>query len=244
MKMIKKNIYNIAFWLITVLLVLSFIFLMLQAVLRINASAMEKGSETVTVLIDPGHGGEDGGAVSSDGVVEKGINLAIANYLKELYTLSGCNVVMTRDDDTPMGDQNLPTLKERKRADMNARLDLYNSDDIDFVISIHQNKFTDSKYSGAQVFFAENNEKSEVLAECLRKAIVGFLQPDNERELKKVSKEIYLLNNCNNPAVLVECGFLSNAEETAKLITPEYQKQMAFSIYCGTLEYIKSVPHS
>lgn len=237
----KKNIYNIAFWLLAVLLGLSFVFLMLQAVLKINASAVENKPNTVTILIDPGHGGEDGGAVSDDGIIEKGINLNISNYLKEFYTLSGYNVEMTRSDDTPMGDQTLPTLKERKRADMNARLDLYNSDEVDFVISIHQNKFSQAQYSGAQVFYSGKNESSEALAECLRNAIVGFIQPDNERESKKVSTEIYLLNNCNNPAVLVECGFLSNPEETAKLNDPEYQKQMAFSIYCGTLDYINSI---
>lgn len=238
---IKKNIYNIAFWSMVVLLSVSFVFLMFQAVLKVNASALENGADKqITVLIDPGHGGEDGGAVSDDGIVEKGINLAISTYLKEFYTLSGYNVLMTRSDDNTMGDQSLPTLKERRLSDMHERLDFYNSDEIDFVVSIHQNKFTESKYNGAQVFYSPNDEKSGVLAECLRKAIVGFLQPDNERELKKAGTDIYLLNNCQNPAVLVECGFLSNPEETAKLNNPEYQKQMAFTIYCGTLEYIKN----
>lgn len=239
MEKIKKSIYNVIFYILVIVLSLAFVFLMLLAILRINCYAAESsGGDNVCILIDPGHGGEDGGAVSDDGVVEKEINLAISNYLKEYCELSGFEVLMTREDDTPRGDLSLPTIRERKLSDMQSRLEMYNLSEVDYVISIHQNKFTSPQYSGAQVFYSVNNEKSAVLAECLRKSVVGFLQPDNERELKPAGTDIYLLNNCQNPAVLVECGFLSNAEETALLVTPEYQKQMAFSIYCGTLECI------
>lgn len=242
MEKLKDSIYNILFYIIIITLILSLVFLLFFAIMKINVYAFENtGEDSVCIVIDPGHGGEDGGAVSDDGVVEKEINLAISTYLKEYYELSGFEVLMTRDDDTPMGDLSLPTLKERKTSDMNARLDLFNSKDVDLVISIHQNKFTESQYSGAQVFYSPNDERSGELAEYLRKSIVGFLQPENERELKKASTNIFLLNNCYNPSVLVECGFLSNYEETQLLITPEYQQQMAFSIYCGTLDYLNNV---
>lgn len=242
MEKLKDSFYNILFYIIIIALILALVFLLFFAIMKINVYAFENtGQSSVCVLIDPGHGGEDGGAVSSDGAVEKEINLAISTYLREYYELSGFEVLMTRDDDTPMGDLSLGTIKERKSSDMKARLDLFNSEDVDLVVSIHQNKFEQSKYSGAQIFYSPNDEKSEQLAEYLRKSIVGFLQPENERELKKAGTNIYLLNNCNNPSVLVECGFLSNVEETALLVTPEYQKQMAFSIYCGTLEYLKNV---
>ncbi len=242
MKVIHKNLYNIAFWAVAALLALSFVFLMMQAMVKVSANAVEnKDNKELCILIDPGHGGEDGGAVSPDGVVEKEINIAISNYLKELYVMSGYEVRMTRSGDTALGDSSLSTVKDRNRSDMNARLEMYNSKDIDCVISIHQNKFTEPQSSGAQVFYSVNDEKSEILAESLRKAIIGFLQPDNTRELKAAGSNIYLLNNCQNPCVLVECGFLSNPEETSLLINEEYQRQMAFSIYCGTLEYFKSI---
>lgn len=242
MEKIKKSLYSAAFYILVVILSLAFVFLILQAVMKINCFAAESNdSDPVCILIDPGHGGEDGGAVSDDGVVEKNINLSISNYLKDFYELSGYTVLMTRTDDTPRGDTSLSTVKERKRSDMNSRLDMYNSDDVDLVISIHQNKFTSSQYSGAQVFYSVNNPNSGDLAEFLRKSIVGFLQNDNERELKQAGTDIYLLNNCNNPAVLVECGFLSNPEETSLLVTDEYQRKMAFAIYCGTLDYLNNI---
>ncbi len=241
MEKLKQSIFNIIFYIILIAIILGLVFLLIFVIMKINVYAVEEvPTEQICVLIDPGHGAEDGGAVSDDGVVEKGINLAISNYLKEYLELSGFEVLMTRDDDNIMGDQTLPTLTERRRSDMNARLDLYNSKDVDYVVSIHQNKFTESKYSGAQVFYSPNDERSEKLADCMRRSIVGFLQPENERDIVKAGSNIYLLNNCNNPCILVECGFLSNPEETAKLNSDEYQRQMAFSIYCGLLDCCRS----
>ena len=241
MEKLKQSIFNIIFYIFIIALILALVFLLIFAIMKLNVYAFEKvHPEDVCILIDPGHGAEDGGAVSDDGVVEKGINLSISTYLKEYLELSGFDVIMTRDDDNIMGDQTLPTLTERRRSDMSARLDLYNSEDVDYVISIHQNKFTESKYSGAQVFYSPNDEQSKVLADYMRKSIVGFLQPENTREITEAGSNIYLLNNCNNPCILVECGFLSNPEETALLNTEEYQKQMAFTIYCGMLDCIKN----
>lgn len=241
MEKLKQSIFNIIFYIFIVALIIALVFLLIFAIMKLNAYAFEDVQpEDVCILIDPGHGAEDGGAVSDDGVVEKGINLSISTYLREYLELSGFEVIMTREDDNIMGDQTLPTLQERHRSDMHARLDLYNSEDVDYVISIHQNKFTESQYSGAQVFYSPNDEQSEVLADYMRKSIVGFLQPENTREIKKAGSNIYLLNNCNNPCILVECGFLSNPEETALLNTEEYQRQMAFTIYCGMLDCIRN----
>lgn len=241
MEKLKQSIFNIIFYIFIVALIIALVFLLIFAIMKLNAYAFEEVQpEDVCILIDPGHGAEDGGAVSDDGVVEKGINLSISTYLREYLELSGFEVIMTREDDNIMGDQTLPTLQERHRSDMYARLDLYNSEDVDYVISIHQNKFTESQYSGAQVFYSPNDEQSEVLADYMRKSIVGFLQPENTREIKKAGSNIYLLNNCNNPCILVECGFLSNPEETALLNTEEYQRQMAFTIYCGMLDCIRN----
>ncbi len=241
MEKLKQSIFNIIFYIILIAIILGLVFLLIFVIMKINVYAVEElPSESICILIDPGHGAEDGGAVSDDGIVEKGINLSISNYLREYLEMSGFEVLMTRDNDSIMGDQTLPTLKERQRSDMAARLELYNSENVDYVVSIHQNKFSESKYSGAQVFYSPNDERSEKLADCMRRSIIGFLQPENEREIVKAGSNIYLLNNCNNPCILVECGFLSNPEETAKLNSEEYQQQMAFSIYCGMLDCIKN----
>ena len=239
MEKLKQSLFNILFYIVIIALILGLVFLVIFAIMKINVYAAEgMDSQTACVLIDAGHGGEDGGAVSDDGIVEAGINLAIAQYLRDYLELSGVEVLMTRDDDNPMGDQTLPTLTERRRSDFKERLELYNSDKVDCVISIHQNKFTEPQYSGAQVFYSPNDKRSGVLAEYMRKSITGLLQPDNERQNKEAGSNIYLLNNCTNPCVLVECGFLSNPEEAALLNDDEYQHQMAFAIYCAAVEFM------
>lgn len=195
-------------------------------------------SKLPTIVIDAGHGGEDGGAVADDGTNEKDINLKIAKQLNQLFTSSGFKTKMTRTTDIAIYDQGNETIKSKKVSDMHNRLKIFNEDNNSIVISIHQNKFEQEKYSGTQIFYSPNNKESEVLAENIRTSVTGMLQPDNTRENKAATKNIYLLYNCNNPSVIVECGFLSNNSELAKLKTDNYQKQMAFSIYCGCLEYI------
>lgn len=188
------------------------------------------------IVIDPGHGGEDGGAVTDDGVLEKDINLAISKDTAELFHLLGFEVVLTRSSDISLSG-NESTVRQRKVADMKKRLELYNSSEENTVISIHQNKFTQSKYNGTQIFYSPNNEKSQLLAENIRMSVKSFLQPENERECKKSDNGIYLLKNTDNPAVIVECGFISNEQECKKLLEFTYQKQMAFSVAVGFLNY-------
>lgn len=190
------------------------------------------------IVIDAGHGGEDGGAVADDGTNEKDINLDIALQLNELFKSSGFKTVMTRDTDNAIYDDGCEDIKSKKVSDMHNRLAIFNREENSIVISVHQNKFEQKKYSGTQVFYSPNNPKSEILADKIRLSVKGMLQPDNEREIKKSDKNIYLLYNCKQPSVIVECGFISNDEELSKLKTEEYQKQIAFSIYCGCLEYL------
>ena len=190
------------------------------------------------VLIDAGHGGEDGGAVVGD-EKKKEINLAVTRDVADLLTVCGFDVALTRSGDEALsleGDD----IKKRKYNDMKLRLELYNSPDVDAVISIHQNKFSDSASHGAQVFFSPNREESEFLAECLKTAVKEMLQPDNTRECKRAGSEIFLLKNAKNPAVLVECGFLSNRAEREKLLTDGYQKQLALAVVTGFLDYYQS----
>lgn len=190
----------------------------------------------ITVVIDPGHGGEDGGAVAND-IVEKDINLSISKKLKSVFRSSGFNVVLIRDKDEMINTDG-DTIGSKKISDMKNRLSIYNQNENNVVISIHQNKFTQEKYSGTQVFYSFKNSNSEVLAQSIRNSIVTYLQPDNNRECKKTTKDIYLLYNANVPSVIVECGFISNVAEAEKLKTDDYQNQLAYSIYIGFLEYI------
>ncbi len=237
MEKLKKIVFNVIFY-ITVLAIIAVVFfVMIFVVMKLNVCAMTGGGvQRACVLIDPGHGEEDGGAVSESGLVEKDVNLDIALCLRDQLELSGCRVIMTRDCDKMAGTGS--TLSEKRSDDFRKRLEMFNSSDVDLVVSIHQNKFTSPSEHGAQVFYSPNDPRSETLAVCIRRSFKGLLQPENEREITKAGSNIYLLNNCDNPSVLVECGFLSNPEESALLADEEYRRQLSFAVCCGIIEYL------
>ena len=215
----------------------AFVFLMISAALNIKVSVSSENVKSMpTIVIDAGHGGEDGGAVSESGVLEKDINISIANDTSALFYLLGFDVKQTRKTDIAL-DNGEDTIRKRKVSDMKKRLEIFNSPEENTIISIHQNKFSESKYHGTQIFYSPNNPKSKQLADSIKYSVKGLLQPDNERECKKADSGIYLLKNTNNPAVIVECGFISNGEECKNLLDSQYQKQMAFSITAGFLSY-------
>ena len=190
----------------------------------------------IQVALDAGHGGMDGGCVSVDGTPEKGINLDIALTERELLTVMGYDVSLTREEDKAIFDEGITGLAKQKQSDMKNRLAVFDSAQ-DFAISIHQNQFTDSRFSGAQMFYSRRNSEGERLAAALQKQFVTLLQPDNERETKPVDDELYLLDKTDTPAVMAECGFLSNPEEAALLESDEYRRQVAFTIMTGALVY-------
>lgn len=192
-----------------------------------------------TIVLDAGHGGEDGGAVGVNRAMEKDINLAIARELEKYLKQNNFEVVMVRSTDCSVGDQSLGTVAERKRSDTKNRLRIVEETGECILISIHQNHFSEGKYSGAQVFYSGNREESAQLAEAIRQNIVASLQPGNKRENKEAEKNIYLLYNCQVPAVLVECGFLSNPQEAEKLTQESYQRDMAAAIYNGLIDYLQ-----
>ncbi len=195
----------------------------------------------ITVIIDPGHGGMDGGAVGYDKkTVEKDINLLIALKLREFLIVGGYNVVMTREDDRLIFDEGINTIKKQKTSDIRNRLKIINEHPEALFISIHQNNFTQAKYNGAQVFYGRKNTDSQILAQAIQSSFHTMLQPDNAREVKKTGKEIYLLYHSEIPSVMVECGFLSNPEECESLKIDEYQNQVAFVIYAGLSQYIEA----
>ena len=195
-------------------------------------------SSGVLIVLDAGHGGEDGGALAPDGTAEKDLNLRIAKDTAAFFDLFGIPYVMTRTGDVSVCDEGLSTIRERKRSDINNRYALVNSGENNVLLSIHQNTFGQSRFSGAQVFFAGHVEQSRIFAACLRESIVPALQPQNTREIKPSGDSVFLLYKAKRPSVLVECGFLSNERELALLETPSYQKSMAFRIAVGTLRYL------
>jgi len=195
---------------------------------------------TPVVLLDAGHGGEDGGAVGLNGIVEKDINLPIALKLNDFLLALGYQTLLTRTTDTSIHDAAAASLRERKRSDIHNRFRMIQSlRACDFFVSIHQNKFPESGPHGTQVFYSKNHPRSLMLADAIQRSVVELLQPDNTRQVKPSGREIYLLYNAEIPAVLVECGFISNSSDAAKLVTDEYQDQIAFAIACGILKNLE-----
>ena len=190
-----------------------------------------------TVIIDPGHGGFDGGASASDGTTEKDINLKISLKIRDLLKFYGYNIVMTRTEDTGTEDDSNQSISTRKKSDLKNRLSLMQNDGDTIYVSIHLNKFTTSAASGAQVFYTPNFDEAQTLGDCIQKSIVNLLQPENKRVVKKGGGTTYILKNAKVPAVIVECGFLSNGGDLMKLKNEEYQNSMAFSISAGIIKY-------
>ena len=221
--------------------VLGFMFLWGAATAKnrvvMTSGNINTGMDKQVIVLDAGHGGFDGGCVSVNGVAEKGINLAIMESLRDGLEIMGFNVICTRESDVSIHDKGVEGVSQQKKSDMDNRLAIFNKYNDAISVSIHQNQFTDGKYSGAQMFYSEKNSEGEKLAEIMKQQFVSLLQPDNTRETKPVGDELYLLNNTTCPSVLVECGFLSNAEEAAKLESSDYQKEVAFTIMTGIFEY-------
>ena len=193
-------------------------------------------SQTQTIILDPGHGGADGGAVGTNDVAEKELNLAISLKLRDMLELQGFTVYMTRETDEMTCDPGLSSLTAQKKSDMHNRLALMDAHPEAIVLSIHQNKFEQQKYHGAQMFYGKNHEMSAALAQAIQDSLVSRLQPENERQIKQGEQNLFLLWEAENPIVLVECGFLSNPEECEKLCSDEYQSQVAFTILAGLME--------
>ncbi len=194
-------------------------------------------SDKPIIVIDAGHGGIDGGCSSADGVPEKGINLNIALCMKAMFEISGYDVELTRYEDRSIHDDGIEGIANQKSSDMDNRLEIFNKYPNAICISIHQNQFTDPKYSGAQMFYSDTNKQSKYLAQKMQEKIVEYLQPENDREIKLCGKELFLCYFSNNPTVMAECGFLSNPDEAEKLKDEDYQKQLAFSIFAAVNEF-------
>ena len=202
---------------------------------------VSSGSALPSVIIDAGHGGEDGGAVGINGILEKDINLSIANILRDMLASRGINVIMTRTEDILLYDRNVDYKGRKKILDLSARLKIANENENCVFVSIHMNSFPEAKYSGLQVYYSKNSELSKALADSIQNTVKTHLQPDNSRLTKKADSSIFLLDRCDNPSVLVECGFLSNPNECAKLCSEDYRKKLSLAIIDGICSYITEV---
>ena len=197
-------------------------------------------SNLKTVIIDAGHGGFDGGAVAADGTVEKDINLKISSYIADMLKTAGYKVVLTREADVSTDDVETDTIAIRKKSDLKNRLKLMKDYPDAIFVSIHLNKFTTSAARGSQVFYNGKILQSKQLGECIQNSIISLLQPENTRVNKQATSSTYLLYNATLPAVLVECGFLSNKAELEFLKNENYQKKMALCCFLGITEYFSN----
>lgn len=204
-----------------------------RAVTVVSENAVVK--ERKRVIIDAGHGGIDGGATSCTGILESTVNLDIAKRLNDLMHLFGIETIMVRTTDTSIYTEG-SSIASKKVSDLKQRVKLANETDNVLLISIHQNYFSDPRYSGAQVFYA-NTTGSDILAKKLQTAFVSTLNPGSKRQAKKASG-IYLMDRINRPGILVECGFLSNPQEECKLRSKEYQLDICSVIACVCSDYL------
>ncbi|MEG2774539.1 MAG: N-acetylmuramoyl-L-alanine amidase [Acetivibrio sp.] len=201
-----------------------------------NDSMVSRTEDKKLIAIDPGHGGFDPGKVGLCQSIEKNINLSIALELKKQLEKNGYQVVMTRELDEALHEEGSSHIT--KRMDMKKRVDFINQSDAEIAVSIHQNSFTESSPRGAQVFYHTRSEAGKELALVLQAKIKEILADGNYREAK-TNEDYYMLKKTTCPFVIVECGFLSNQEEAALLVTEEYQKKVATAISQGIYEYFK-----
>ncbi|MCD7738538.1 MAG: N-acetylmuramoyl-L-alanine amidase [Lachnospiraceae bacterium] len=198
--------------------------------------AVNASSHRFTVVIDSGHGGIDPGNVSSDGTLEKDLNLAIALKLQAFLEANDVTVVMTRTDDSGLYSE---SSSNKKVEDMKNRVTLMEETAPDLVISIHQNSYSDSSIKGAQVFYYTTSGKSKRLAEILQESLIQRLDQNNTRQAK-ANDTYYLLKKTSLPIVIAECGFMSNPSELELLKSDSYQSLAAWALCLGIMEYLNS----
>ena len=232
----KQN-HKIINYLMVALLFVSMVLIAREAA-EFVASQKAAGMNPNLVVIDAGHGADDGGKVGINGALEKDINLTVALRVKELLEAQGIDVVMTRENDEglyPKSGDN------RKLRDMQKRVEMINKERPALTVSIHQNSYTDERVSGAQTFYMTGSEEGKLAAEILQEQMIATLEPKKERVAKE-NGSYYLLKHVNGPIVIAECGFLSNAKEAELLCDKEYQEKMAWAIHLGIIRYLNSSP--
>lgn len=191
-------------------------------------------TSSITVILDAGHGGKDGGASSASGIIEKGVVLSVTKKVEDYLKLQGINVILTRDGDYDLAQ---PEAKKRKQQDLNKRVQIMNENENAIAISIHANAINNSTWKGGQTFYDPKKIENKKLATAIMNSMKENLEGTTTREAKSISS-LFILKNSNVPSTLVEIGFLSNPDEADLLNTEAYQNQIAYAIYEGILYYI------
>lgn len=218
-------------------LMLVSVYFIIRGGVRLTASRqIETEPARPCVVIDAGHGGTDPGKVSVDGSLEKDINLEIAKKLQQFLIMEDVDVVLTRESDAGLYDENA---SNKKVQDMKNRVQIIEEKKPALTVSIHQNSYHEEYVHGAQVFYYSNSEKSKELAERIQQVMTLELDKDNTRQAK-ANDSYYLLKKTSSPIVIVECGFLSNYEEAQKLASELYQEKVAWAVHLAVLQYLNS----
>lgn len=191
----------------------------------------------LTVVIDAGHGGEDGGC-EGNGLVEKVLNLDIALSIADMLEKEGLTVLLTRESDVLLYDKNDNYEGRKKALDLRKRVEITENCENPIFVSIHMNYFAQTKYSGLQVWYSKNDSRSRILANLIQSNTKIHLQPNNQRTIKEATSSIFILDNLTCPAVLIECGFLSNKDDAAALSDTEYRQKLASIIFNAIMDYI------
>lgn len=193
---------------------------------RLAPTLSYTGPAAPSYILDAGHGGEDGGALTAEGIPESGLNLAIVLKMDQLFGFLGEAPLLLRREDISLHNPDAVTLREKKNSDLKNRAEAVRACPEATLISIHQNSYEQEQYRGAQVFYPPTKGSAQ-LAQLVQRGIAQYLQQDNTRVEKPISPDIYLLNHIENRALLIECGFLSNREEALLLMGEDYQRRLA-----------------
>lgn len=197
-----------------------------------------EGKKTPTVILDAGHGGMDSGAVSVFGDEEKHLNLAVTKKLGAFLENAGVRVIYTRSEDVMLQSEN--AVGSRKTRDLMKRVEIAKNNPEAVFVSIHMNTLPIEKYKGLQVFYTEQNDANRALAQVIQNTVRSTLQQDNNRVAKDAEGKIYILDRINQPAILIECGFLSNREETTLLKDEAYQAKLAYVLAHPILDFLRT----
>ena len=203
---------------------------------RCQNESRQASASFPTIVLDAGHGGEDGGASDAKGRCEKDLNLAVAKKVRDYLAENGVSVILTREDDRMLYDKSPNASGSKKRRDLEGRIAVCSKVENPVFVSIHMNAFPQTQYHGLQVWYGTKSDSSKPLAEAIQSQIKSNLQPENERAVKAATSAIFLLSNLDCPAVLVECGFLSNPEEAELLQSDDYQSALAKEISIAILK--------
>lgn len=237
MKQIKKTEHHkTTIRIMAALLIMVSVYFLAYQRVRQTSSEQVVSKKKPCVVIDAGHGGKDPGKVAINGALEKDINLEIAIKLQQFLELEDVEVILTRESDAGLYDENA---SNKKVQDMKRRVEMIEQISPVLTVSIHQNSYHEEYVHGAQTFYYENSEQSKVLAEKIQQMLLNDVDKENKR-VAKSNDSYYLLKKTSSPIVIVECGFLSNSEEAQKLESDYYQEKVAWAIHLGILQYINS----